>query len=326
MHFIRLIRPINLLIIALTMFSARYFLIDYEKISDAELSFKEGESFDFFLLVFSTILIAAAGNIINDYFDVKADRINKPEKLIITKYIKRRWAIISHWMLNVIAFSIAIYLSSRNDTFWYVFIHLLTINLLWFYSAYFKRKPIIGNFIIAGLTALVMILCGVHFYYHSDIQIPTNLDNTNALNFWINKIVQHGNFIVLMGFFAFANNFSREIIKDIEDIEGDVVLGAKTFPIIYGKRKSKLLAILTLTFSPIFFFAFIQYHLGNFNGPIIETLKVFLPIVLALILNFISIINLIKAQNKSSLKRSDLFLKIAMLLGILQPFYWLILI
>ena len=119
---------------------------------------------------------------------------------------------------------------------------------------------------------------------------------------------------------------SREIIKDIEDIEGDVVLGAKTFPIIYGKRKSKLLAILTLTFSPIFFFAFIQYNLGNFNGPIIETLKVFLPIVLALILNFISIINLIKAQNKSSLKRSDLFLKIAMLLGILQPFYWLILI
>ena len=122
MHFIRLIRPINLLIIALTMFSARYFLIDYEKISDAELSFKEGESFDFFLLVFSTILIAAAGNIINDYFDVKADRINKPEKLIVTKYIKRRWAIISHWMLNVIAFSIAIYLSTRNDTFWYVFI------------------------------------------------------------------------------------------------------------------------------------------------------------------------------------------------------------
>lgn len=326
MYFIRLIRPINLIIIALTMFSARFFLVVYEQFSSSDLSFKEGEKFDFFLLIFSTVLIAAAGNIINDYFDVRADRINKPKKLIITKHIKRRWAIISHWLINVIAFSIAIYLSVRNNTFWYVFIHLLTINLLWFYSAYFKRKPIIGNFIIACLTALVLILCGVHFYYHSEINIPEKIQTVDALNFWIHKIVQHGNFVVLLGFFAFANNFSREIIKDIEDIEGDKELGAKTFPILYGKRKAKILVISTLTFSPIFFFAFIQFHLGNFEGSLLDTLKIFLPIVLALFLNFISIINLIKAQKKSTLKLSDLFLKIAMLLGILQPFYWMVII
>ena len=90
-------------------------------------------SLEFNLIVLSTILIAAAGNIINDYFDVKADRINKPERLIIGKYIKRRVAILTHWILNLIAFIIAIYLSWYLNTFFYLFIHLLSINCLWYY-------------------------------------------------------------------------------------------------------------------------------------------------------------------------------------------------
>ena len=88
------------------MYSTRLFLYIYEQLFKINLFQKGGEEFDFFLIVFSTVLIAAAGNIINDYFDVRADRINKPEKLIITKYINRKWAILSHWVLNVIAFGI----------------------------------------------------------------------------------------------------------------------------------------------------------------------------------------------------------------------------
>jgi len=102
------------------MYGVRFYIraVNYfQKIDDNQL--------DFFLLVFSTVLIAAAGNIINDYFDVKADRINKPEKLIITKHISRRWAILTHWTFNGIAFSIAIFLSVKYQSLWFVFIHLL---------------------------------------------------------------------------------------------------------------------------------------------------------------------------------------------------------
>jgi len=96
MYFFKLIRPINLLIIGLTMYSVRFF---YFTLGGMEANiFSGGEKVDFALLVFSTLLIAAAGNIINDYFDVRADRINKPHKLIITKHIKRRWAIVYHWI------------------------------------------------------------------------------------------------------------------------------------------------------------------------------------------------------------------------------------
>ena len=91
MHFLKLIRPINLAIIVLTMYGVRFYILNsnsFQKIDD--------DWIDFLLLVVSTVLIAAGGNIINDYFDVKADRINKPEKLIITKHIDRRWAILTH--------------------------------------------------------------------------------------------------------------------------------------------------------------------------------------------------------------------------------------
>ena len=121
-YLFQLIRPLNLVIIAFTMYSTRLFLYLYEVKFNATIFQKSGEEIDFFLMVFSTLLIAAAGNMINDYFDVKADRVNKPEKLIITKYVKRRVAILNHWILNLIAFSIAIYLSARNNTLWYVFI------------------------------------------------------------------------------------------------------------------------------------------------------------------------------------------------------------
>ena len=129
MHFLKLIRPLNLIIIAITMYGIGWY---FEGIYGRHHEFNIF-SLSFHLLVFSTIMIAAAGNIINDYFDVRADRINKPDRLIIGKYVKRRYAIVSHWGINLIAFIIAIYLSWVLETFWYVFIHLLAINILWYY-------------------------------------------------------------------------------------------------------------------------------------------------------------------------------------------------
>lgn len=321
MHFLKLVRPVNLIIIALTMYSVRFF---YFVLGGAH-SRNGGEQFDFFLLVFSTVLIAAAGNIINDYFDVRADRINRPEKLIITKHIKRRWAIISHWIMNLTAFSIAIYLSVRYHTFWYMFIHLLTINCLWFYSMYFKRKPFIGNLLIAGLTALVPILCGIHFYLQ--IEYPGGYDAMpdvhslhDAIASWKELLLRKGRFVYVLAYFAFTLNLSREIIKDIEDMEGDKLIYAKTLPLVLGVRKSLWIATFILLLAPICFAAL---FLCTVSQGYQYNLLALLPLALSSVLNLISMLFLLRPHpGVKTLKSADFVIKIAMLCGILIPFYW----
>ncbi len=326
MYFLKLIRPINLIIIALTMYSVRFF---YFVLGGAH-SRNGNEQFDFFLLVFSTVLIAAAGNIINDYFDVRADRINRPDKLIITKHIKRRWAIISHWVLNLLAFSIAIYLSARYSTFWYVFIHLLTINSLWFYSMYFKRRPFIGNLLIAGLTALVPILCGIHFYLQ--IQFPGGQQNVlptvhslqDSIELWKTFLLSKGRFVYVLAYFAFTLNLSREIIKDVEDMEGDKLIYAKTLPLVLGVKKSLWIATFILLLAPV---CFATLFFLKVNKDYSLNLLALLPLALSSVLNLISVFFLLKKNiGNRTLKSADLVIKIAMLLGILIPFYWWMLI
>lgn len=322
MYFLKLIRPINLVIIALTMYSVRFF---YFVLGGAHSS-NVSEQFDFSLLVFSTVLIAAAGNIINDYFDVRADRVNRPDRLIITKHMKRRWAIISHWILNLIAFSIAIYLSMRYKTLWYVFIHLLTINSLWFYSSYFKRKPLIGNFLIAGLTALVPILCGIHFYLQIDFPTQHQLTHPavstvqEGIAVWKNVLLNDGTFVLILAYFAFTLNLSREIIKDIEDMEGDKLIFAKTLPLSIGVRKSSWIASFILLMAPVFFLVlfFVQV-----KSDYMINLLVLLPLAISSVLNVISVAFLLpKKVTIRTLKNADFVIKIAMLSGIIIPFYW----
>jgi 4-hydroxybenzoate polyprenyltransferase len=283
---------------------------------------ENSEPFDFFLLVFSTLLIAAAGNIINDYFDVKADKINKPHKVIIGKYIKPRWAIVLHWILNFVAFVIACYLSWRYKTFWYVFIHLLSINSLWFYSMYFKRRFLIGNIIIAGLTALVPILCGIHFlefiqsqrdYLSGSWMIETPLHTGWAFGAYFNTFV-----VLVFAFYAGILNLIREIIKDIEDVKGDLVLRAKTLPIVLGKRKTKIIAIVLLVLLLLTSVPFLSDGYFLYRD---QFLRAFAPILLIPV-GILFVISLLGRKNEQHLKSADLLLKILMAIGCSMPFYW----
>ncbi|MCE3295999.1 MAG: Geranylgeranyl glycerol-phosphate geranylgeranyltransferase [Crocinitomicaceae bacterium] len=324
-HFLRLVRPLNLLIIALTMYSVRFFYVGLSnyKVHDSFAGLHE--QIDFFLLVISTVMIGAAGNIINDYFDVKADRVNRPERLIISRHIKQRWAIMSHWMLNGLAFSIAIYLSIRYHTFWYVFVHLISINTLWFYSMYFKRKALIGNVLIAMLTALVPILCGIHFYLVgslSDLRLEESGNLLTHYPAWVYFLAEHGRFVFGMAFFAFILNLSREIIKDMQDIKGDEMIHAKTLPMMIGIRKSCAIAALFLLGLPVT--AAMMYF---FNVSFIfNDLLFFIPFVLSIVLSsFVALVMLI-SHTRKSLKFYDSVLKIAMLLGLILPYYWIILL
>ena len=168
-QFFRLIRISNLMVIVLTMclfygllsnyhLNRLYTLEEFGIPTDLlNLNFltRVGLTDTYFILVIiAVILIAASGNIINDYFDQKADRVNKPERLIIDKFIKRRWAIILNWTFNGIGFIIAVYLSYQLENWWILVVSFLSINLLYFYSAVYKRKFLSGNLIVAFLLQL----------------------------------------------------------------------------------------------------------------------------------------------------------------------------
>lgn len=309
MHFIKLIRPINLLIIAITMYGVRFYILEvhyYEKVKDNAL--------DFFLLVFSTIIIAAAGNIINDYFDVRADRINKPERLIITKHIERRSAILIHWIFNGIAFGIALYLSVKYQSLWFVFIHLLSINSLWFYSMLFKRKVIIGNLIVAALTALVPILAVVYFKVGNTYHLAFSEFKSDS---WI-AIINYDFFYVL-AFFAFIQNLAREIIKDMQDVEGDKLIYATSLPMILGEKKAILVVTLLLSILPLFYLIFsLVYAKATFEG--IHYYIATIPFILVVVINLVVVFLSFKDQTKR-LKLYDNLIKISMLIGVLSTFY-----
>lgn len=321
-HFLKLIRTVNLLIIGLTMYSMRFFYYELAHIKVLNSDAIWQERIDFFLLVFSTILIAAAGNIINDYFDVRADRVNKPERLIITKHIKQRWAIINHWMLNGLAFLIGTYLSIRYQTFWYVFIHLISINTLWFYSMFFKRKVLIGNLLIALLTAVVPVLCGIHFYLtaHLDrayFELMTAQDSIYFSN-WIFFMAEHGRFIIAMAIFAFILNIGREIIKDMQDMAGDELLHAKTLPMVIGTKKTSYITALMLLCFPlvslVLYFAYRPFAMYDFFF--------FLPLIFSLLIVLAICVLLFRKQESLMLRLFDRSLKVAMFFGLLIPFYW----
>jgi len=266
-------------------------------------------------LVFSTVLIAAGGNIINDYFDVRADRVNKPDRLIITKYVKKRTAILLHWTINFAAFSIALYLSWIMDSFWYLFIHLFSINVLWFYSLYFKRRFLIGNVLIAALTALVPVLVGIFFYQHNLANtewynmklFPFNLDGSTP------KIMLYISFGLAI--FAFLLNLAREIVKDLEDVEGDLKLHSKTIPISIGVKKSKWVIGLILLIAIVAAGLFI-YFVEAF------TLLTVLPGIVAALIILAALILTIPASSKKHYRRINHCIKLAMTVGLLTPVYW----
>lgn len=202
---IKLVRTPNLIILALTQYLTRIFLVGPEHLwKSAILDYR------FFLLVLSNILIASAGYIINDYYDIKIDTINKPDRVIIGKIFKRRIAMTAHTVFNFAGIGIGLYLSK------YIFlINVLAAVWLWLYSNRLKRMPFFGNFSIAALTGLSIISVDIYFL----------LFNPH---------------IYVFAIFALLISLIREIIKDIEDIKGDLRFGCKTLPIVFGIRKTKI--------------------------------------------------------------------------------------
>jgi 4-hydroxybenzoate polyprenyltransferase len=206
----------------------RYFILPfvYAKSHPGYEDVKLSET-SFYLLVVASVFIAAAGYIINDYFDVNIDQINKSSKVIIGTFIKRRAAILLHAMLSLTGLALSLYVGYKLYNIYIPFFNLLAILALWFYSSTFKKKLLIGNVIISLLTAwviLVLTLAEYRFRISPDDIVWQGLLKVS---------------FIYAGF-AFIISLIREAIKDMEDIEGDFKYGCTTMPIVWGLPASKV--------------------------------------------------------------------------------------
>jgi 4-hydroxybenzoate polyprenyltransferase len=187
----------------------------------------------FFLLSISSMFIAAGGYIINDYFDLNIDRINKPGKIVVERLIKRRWAIIWHGIFSFVGVLLGFYVGWRSGVFWLGVANFGCVVALWFYSTTFKKKLLTGNILISLLTAWVVLVVGFITHY----RIVTN---TSLYGFaFASKLLR---ITFLYAGFAFIICLVREVVKDIEDMHGDAKYGCRTMPIVWGVNVSKLFA------------------------------------------------------------------------------------
>ena len=275
---VQLIRLPNLLIIFLTQYFTAIFLCGMDD------SFKL-YLFDpnLFLLSASTVMIAAGGYIINDYYDIKIDYINRPQKVVVGKLIKRRIALTTHLTFSffgvLIGFFINLFIGGIN---------LFAAFLLWFYSNHLKRLPFVGNVAIAFLTALGLLVVVILY--------PSN-----------QKMV----FIYAM--FAFFINLIREIIKDIEDWKGDKAFGCKTLPVVLGIRKTKRIVLFILL---VFIASIIWLTIKQDN----YFLKIYFVILAIPAMVFIQ--RLIRADSKRDFYLLSGFTKLIMLSGIISMIFF----
>jgi 4-hydroxybenzoate polyprenyltransferase len=179
-------------------------------------------------LIIASVCIAGAGYIINDYFDLNIDKINKPNKNVLNTIINRRWAIVWHLLfsfIGIIATAIAVGFGK-----WYLIIaNIFCVALLWLYSTSLKRKLLIGNILISLLAAWTVLIL---FF----AKVPFN----EAFNSKSDITLKYFRLAFLYGGFAFIISLIREAIKDIEDREGDAQYGCRTLPIYAGVRTTKI--------------------------------------------------------------------------------------
>ena len=258
--------------------------------------------YDFLILVMSTVFIAAGGYVINDYFDIKTDLINRGKVIVGTK-IPRRQAMMWHNTFNMAGVAGGIYVSWKIGYLLIGILFLMVSGLLYFYSASYKRQFLVGNLVVAVLTAMVPMLVVIfeapalyQFYAANAFKTP----NLNIIYYWV------GGFAI----FVFLVTLTREIIKDIEDFEGDNAYGRNTVPVVIGVLTSRIVAIslIIITLGSIYLmWYFVLNDMITF---------IYLTVAVAAPLAFV-IFQLIAGKSRNQFHSAGSIMNIVMVTGIL---------
>lgn len=260
------------------------------------------------LLIVSVIGIAAGGYVINDYFDVKIDRINRPDNLVVTRIISRDAAMNLFYGLTAVGVIAGTVVAWWAHSWTLLFTYVVIPGLLWFYSASYKRMFLIGNLVVAFASAIVPLLVAIanadylhHLYQNALAYSPI----VGELYVWT------GGFAI----FAFLLTWVREIVKDIEDIEGDREMECRTLPIVWGDKVAKIIATILLVVIAILIvymlFAVLPF---SHEWKSLPTRYVVFGLIVPILC---SIVLLWAANNRTEYHRVQTIIKFAMFMGML---------
>lgn len=315
-QYLKLVRPLNLLVLALGMLLFRYMIIEVPmKMPNGNwesyylmYGFKSYlSSFGFYILLLLTILVAAGGYVINDIMDVEADRINKPDNLLIDQHIPEQKAFSFYKILVGLSVLLSIVLMIETKQVKISGIPLLVTVVLYLYAQVFKRMALVGNFIIAVCAALPFFLIAMYDLRINEFDVGMIISITRSI----------GMAALFYGGFAFLTTLIREIIKDMEDVEGDLAIDARTLPIAIGVTLSKaivvLLQLLTIGLLSVVATYFLAVRAPQpFYGLLILML---LPLLAQLVI-------VLLAKDSSKFRLAGNIGKLHMLLGILSMLYF----
>ena len=294
MHILNLIRYKNLLLIVLIQLLIRFALFEPFQI-DVKLN-----TLGFSLLILATLCIAAAGNIINDIYDIETDTVNKPDKVIVGKSISEKTAFNLFFILNIIGVGLGFYVSHLVGKSPFFPIFVIISAALYLYASFLKQTPVIGNIVISFLVAMSILIVGIF-----DL-IPAITETNRATQITFFKI------LVDYAVFAFLINLVREMVKDIEDIDGDYKAQMNTLPIAIGRERAKHIAFV-VSLLPI---AAVIYYIVTYLYKQQIAIAYFLVLIIApLVYASIKIFN---ATTKRNYHHISTIYKIVMLFGMLS--------
>ena len=295
MNYLHLFRYKNLLLLALMQFLFRF---GFLKFQNCWLALTD---FQFVLLVLSTVLVAAGGYIINAIFDVDSDFENQ-KKVIIGSKISEKLAYNLYFGTTVTGVAIGFYLSNIIQKPSFAVLFILMATLLYFYSTSLQQLPLIGNLVVAFLVSFSILIIGIFDLY------PATYDG--------NQPQMRILFSILLDYavMAFIISIIREIVKDLEDYEGDLSQGLRTLPIVLGSNRTAIV-VAVATLLPVFLG--IKYLNDNLmeNSLYWASIYILLTIIAPLLYVFV---RLLSAKIKSDFSHISNLLKLILLFGILS--------
>lgn len=296
MKYLQLVRYQNLLLVALMQLIFRFGFLKLQNIPVALTDWQYG------LLVLATVFIAAGGYIINDIFDQETDSDNKLEKVIIGKSISESKAYNGYFVMTVLGVGIGFYLSNVIQKPGFAAIFIVIAATLYLYASSLKQMLVIGNLTVAFLLSFSVIIIGIF-----DLFPVTYEGNQPVMSLFFKLLFDYA-------VFAFIINFIREIIKDMEDVNGDYNQGMSTLPIVLGVKRTGKIVFGLLLISIVILMWYLNSNLMESNlffASIYCLLLVIGPLLFCLV-------KMWSAKSKKEFHLISSILKFVILFGILS--------